>query len=93
MKDLIPAACSLCEYTLEVVACMVLTGKRRPWLDIWPETPEQAKFTNDMMRSIWGKEAHWQCGGLSAAHCPPPARRQDLWVRSTAMAILLLIRI
>ena len=39
---------------------MVLTGKRRPGLDIWPETPEQAKSIEDMIRSIWGKEAHWR---------------------------------
>ena len=39
---------------------MVLIGKRRLGPDIWPDTPEQAKSTEDMIRSIWGKEAHWQ---------------------------------
>ena len=29
---------------------MVLTGKGRPKPDIWPETPEQAKSIEDLMR-------------------------------------------
>ena len=49
---MISAARSLCKYTWEVVACMVLTGKGRPGPDIWPETPKQGKSTEDMMRSI-----------------------------------------
>ena len=40
---------------------MVLTGKGRLGPDIWPETPEQAEFTEDMIRSIYGKEAYQQC--------------------------------
>ena len=70
IKDSIPAAQSLCEYTWEVVACMVLTGKGRLGPDIWPETPEQAEFTEDMMRSIWGKEAHWQYKASGTKSCP-----------------------
>ena len=58
IKDSILAARSLCKYTWEVVACMVLTGKGRPRPDIWPETPEQAKSTEDMMRLIRDKEIH-----------------------------------
>ena len=69
IKDSIPAARSLCEYTWEVVACMVLTGKGRPGPDIWPETPEQAESTEDMMRSIWGKEAHWRCKASRIKSC------------------------
>ncbi len=34
IKDSTPTACSLCEYTWEVVACMVLTGKGRLGPDI-----------------------------------------------------------
>ena len=59
IKDSIPAARSLYDYTWEVVPCMVLTGKGCPKPDTWPETPEQAEFTEEMMRSIWGKEAYW----------------------------------
>lgn len=70
IKDSIPAARSLCEYTWEVVACMVLTGKGRLGPDIWPETPEQAESTEDMMRSIWGKEAHRQCKASGTKSCP-----------------------
>ena len=39
----IPAACSLCKYTWEVVTYLILTGKGRPGPDIWPETPDQAE--------------------------------------------------
>ena len=70
IKNLIPAAQSLCKYTWEVVACMVLTGKRRLKPNIWPETPEQAKSTEDIMKSIWGKEAHWQCKANATKSCP-----------------------
>ena len=69
IKDLIPAIPSLCEYIWEVVACMVLTGKVCPGLDIWPETPEQAEFIEDMIRSIWGKEAHWQYKANETKSC------------------------
>ena len=65
---------------------MVLTGKGRLEPHIWLETPEQAEFTKDMIRPIWGKE---RIG--DKARCPPLAKSQDLWVRPTAMAILLLI--
>ena len=70
IKNSIPAACSLCKYTWEVVACMVLTSKGRPGPNIWPETPEQAKSIEDMMRSIWGKEAYWQCKASGTKSCP-----------------------
>ena len=49
---------------------MVLTGKGRLGPDILPETPEQAKSTKDMMRSIWGKEAHRQYKASETKNCP-----------------------
>ena len=52
---------SLCGYTWEVVGYIVLTSKGRWGPDIWPETSQQAESTKNMMRSIWGKEAYWQC--------------------------------
>ena len=52
-----------------MVACIVLTGKGRPGPDIWPETPEQAESTEDMIRSIWGKEAHWQSKTSGTKSC------------------------
>ena len=70
IKDSIPAARSPYKYTWEVVACMVLTGKRRLGPDIWPETPEQAESIEDMIRSIWGKEAHWRCKTSGTKSCP-----------------------
>ena len=70
IKNLISASQSLCEYTWEVVACMVLTDKGRLWPDIWLETPEQVKSTKDIMRSIWGKEAHWRCKASRTKSCP-----------------------
>lgn len=53
-----PATCSFCEYTWEVIAYMIITGKGYTRPDIWPKTLEQAKNTEDMMRTIWSKEIH-----------------------------------
>ncbi len=58
IKDSTPAACSLCEYTWEVILYMVLTGSGRLSPDIWPETPDQAEGTEEMMRTVWAEEAH-----------------------------------
>ncbi len=57
IKDLTPAAHSLCEYTWEVVICMVLTGEGRLGPDIWPETTQQAESTESMLRTMWNVEA------------------------------------
>ena len=48
---------------------MVLTSKKRLKPDIWPETLEQAKFIEDMIRSIWGKQAHWQYNAIGTKSC------------------------
>ena len=69
IKDLILASRSLCKYSWEVVAYMVLTGKGHLGPDILPETPKQAESTKDIMRSIWGKEAHWQCKASRIKSC------------------------
>lgn len=39
---------------------MVLIGNKRLSPDIWPETPDQAKSTEDMMRTVWEKEVHYR---------------------------------
>ena len=40
---------------------MVLTGNRRLSSEIRPKTPNQAKGTEDIIRSIWAEEAYcWQ---------------------------------
>lgn len=39
---------------------MVLIHKRYLELDIWPETLEQDKLIENIIRLIWGKEAYWQ---------------------------------
>ena len=40
---------------------MVLTGNRYLGLDIWPETPNQAKSIEDIMKIVWAKVTHcWQ---------------------------------
>ena len=70
MKDLMPAAQRLYEYTWEVVAYMILIGKEHLGPDIWPETPEQAKSTKNIMRSICGKKAHWQYKASGTKSCP-----------------------
>ncbi len=57
IKNSTPAARSLCEYTWEVVICMVLTGEGRLGPDIWPKTPQQVESTESMMRTTWNTEA------------------------------------
>ena len=48
---------------------MVLTGKRSLGPDAWPKTLEQVESTEDMMRLIWGKEAHRQCKASETKSC------------------------
>ena len=57
IKDSLPEQASLCEYTWEVIACMVITGEERLDPDIWPETLNQGTGTEDMILTIWYKEA------------------------------------
>ncbi len=58
IKNSTPAARSLCEYTWEVILCMVLTDDGRLGPDIWPETPDHAESTEEMMRTVWAEETH-----------------------------------
>lgn len=57
IKDSLPVQASLCEYTWEVVACMVMTGEGRTGSDIWPKIPNQGIGTEDMIIRTWSKEA------------------------------------
>ena len=57
IKDFSSEQASLCEYTWEVVACIVITGKGRSGPDIWPETLNQGIGTEDMILITWYKEA------------------------------------
>ncbi len=57
IKNSSPEQASFCEYTWEVVACMVITSERRSGLDIWPETPDQGTGTENMIITTWYKEA------------------------------------
>ena len=57
IKDFSPEQASLCKYTWEVVAYMVIRGEGRSGPDIWPETPNQGIGTEDMIFTIWSKEA------------------------------------
>ena len=57
IKDSLPEQASLCEYTWEIVACMVITGEGRSGPDIWPETPNQGTGTENMILTTWYKEA------------------------------------
>ncbi len=52
IKDFSPKHASLCEYTWEVVACMVMTGEERSGPDIWPETPNQGTSTEEIILTI-----------------------------------------
>ena len=57
IKDSLPKQASLCKYTWEVIACMVIISKWRSGPDIWPETPNQSTSTEDMILTTWSKEA------------------------------------
>ncbi len=62
IKDSLSEQASLCEYTWEVIACMVMTGKGRSGPDIWSETPNQDTGTKEMILTTWYKEAMKQSG-------------------------------
>ena len=49
IKDCLPKQASFCEYTWEVVACMVITSEGRLGLDIWPEISNQGTGTEDII--------------------------------------------
>ena len=70
IKDLIPATCSLCKYTCQVVVCMILTSKKCLGLDIWPKFPQKAKSTQSKVRSTWNIEAIWRLKGIRKLDCP-----------------------
>ncbi len=57
IKDSSSKQASLCEYTREVVTCMVMTGEGHSGLDIWPKTPHQGTGTEEMILITWYKEA------------------------------------
>lgn len=57
IKDFSPKQASFCEYTREVIVCMMITGKGRSGLDIWPKTPNQNTSTEDMIFITCYKEA------------------------------------
>ena len=57
IKDFSPKQASFCEYTWEVIACMVIIGKGRSGLDIWPKTLDQSTSTEDIIFTTWYKEA------------------------------------
>ena len=77
IKNLILATHSLCKYTWEVNAYIVLTGKGRLGPNIWPKTPKQAGSIENMIRLIWGKEAHWQykTSGTKSCVLSPPGKK------------------
>ena len=56
IKHFLPKQVSLCEYTWEVIACMVITGKGRSGPDMWPKTPNQGTGTENMILTKWYEE-------------------------------------
>lgn len=44
---------------------MVIISKERAELNIWPKTSKQAKNTEDIIRTLWGKEVYyrWKASG------------------------------
>ena len=49
IKDSLPEYTSFCEYTWELIVCMVITGEGSSGPDIWLETPNQGTGTEDMI--------------------------------------------
>lgn len=47
---------NLYEYTQEIIICMVITGKECSVPDIWPDTPNQATGTENIILTTWYKE-------------------------------------
>ena len=83
IKDSIPAGRSLYKYTWGIVVYMVLTGKRRLGPDIWPETPQQAKSTESMMRITWNTEAMRRRKASGKPDCPlAPTGKEARHVRA-----------
>ncbi len=49
---------------------MVLTGEGRLGSDIWPETPQQAESTENMLRITWNIEVMRRQKGSGKPNCP-----------------------
>lgn len=56
IKDFSPKQASFCKYTWEIVAYMIITGKKHLGLDIWPGTLNQDISTKDMISTTQFKE-------------------------------------
>ncbi len=85
IKNSSPEHTSLCEHTWEVVACIVMTGKRRSSLNIWPETPNQGTGTEKMILTTWYKEAMKQSGiNLQQHHLPIPSVKEARYASYTS---------
>lgn len=56
IKDFSRKQTNFCEYTLEIVACIMMTSKGHSGLDIWLETPNYGIDTKDMIHTTWYKK-------------------------------------
>ncbi len=85
IKDSLPEQASLCEHTWEVVACMVMTGEGRLGPDIWPKTPNQGTGTEEMILTIWYKEAMKRSEINPQQHHPPiPSAKEARYASYTS---------
>lgn len=53
IKNSLLKQASFYEYIWEIIACMVITGKGRLSVEIWPETSNQSTSSEDMILSTW----------------------------------------
>lgn len=60
--NFLPKKASLCKYTQEIIAYMMITGKGHSSLYIWLETPNQDIGTKDVIFTTWYKEVIKQVG-------------------------------
>ena len=85
IKDFLSEQASVCEYTWEVVACMIITGEGCSGPDIWPETINQDTGTEDMTLTTWSKEAMKQKEINPQQQYPPsPSPRKACYTTYTS---------
>ena len=98
IKDSSPKQASLYKYTWEFVACIVIIGKGRSGLNIWPKTPNQDTDTENIILTTSPKEAMKRNKiNLKQQYLPSPSPRKACYaviqavIRKTVMPIYLQI--
>ena len=84
INDSLPKQVNFCEYTWEVVAYMMITGKGRSSSDMWPKTPNQSTGTKDIILTTWYKKAMKQTEiNPQQHHLPGPSTKETCYASYT----------